>query len=118
MMEIPSTPLISAFALENGLDVHVNPLHGAEGIELRKQSATSDLVLSVGYFRGIEDITIYRRLDSKRDIWCRSTLWFLWGWLIRPRLKTNQYQALRQMPAPEFQEEDFINAVRSEFQSV
>lgn len=115
MIETSATPLISAFALKNGWSVHVNPLHGAEGIEIQKQSVSSDLVLSVGYFRGIEDITIYRRFDSKRDIWCRSRLWFVWGWLIRPRLKTNQYKALRKIPASEFQEEEFVEIVRSEF---
>jgi hypothetical protein len=67
-----------------------------------------DTLICVGYILGPENTTIYQRIDSKKDVFCRNRLWFFYGWLIKPRPRDNQYKVLRRIPSSDFTDELFV----------
>lgn len=91
-----------------------SPFHGAEGIELQKQGRDADTLICIGCILDPEDTDIYRRIDSKRDVFCRNRLWFFYGWLIRPRPRDNQHRTLLTVPSSEFSDELFVAVVEKE----
>lgn len=111
-----SVPLaVEQAARELHLETHVDPLHGAQGIELRKRVEGSDTLICIGYYlHSPERMEIYRMTRSKRDEVCRTRLWFFWGWLIKPRRQDNQYELLQSVPPSEFDEKVFIERVKKE----
>lgn len=110
------SPQIEEFARELNLKIHGSPFHGAEGLELRKQGEEPDTLICVGYIRGPKETGIYRRLESKKDIFCRNNLSLLYGWLIKPRPRDDQHRTLQTIPSAEFTEEHFVAIARNEFE--
>ena len=111
----PIPRLIEETAHELCLEVHDSPFHAAEGLELRKQMENTDTLVCVGYFCGPTESTIYRRVECQRDIFFRNKLWFLYGWLIKPRPRDNQYQVLQEVSSSKFNETLFVDVVKQEF---
>jgi len=109
-------PLIAKLAGDLGLQVHGSPFHAAEGVELWKQGEDPDTLICVGYILGPENTAIYRRIDSKKDVFCRNKLWFVYGWLIKPRPHNNQYRVLRKIPTFDFTDELFVAIARDELE--
>jgi hypothetical protein len=110
------SPLIETIARDYQLTVHVDTLHSAEGIELRKERGHTGTLICVGYyFFDREKTEIYRRIDNKRDVFVRTKLWFLWGWLIKPRISDPQYKVLRVVAPSEFSEQLFVDLAKQEF---
>jgi hypothetical protein len=114
-MKPPFPPLIAKLAGDFNLQVHGSPFHGAEGLELRKQVRDPDTLFCIGYILGPYETDIYRRIDSKKDVFCRNRLWFFYGWLIKPRPRDSQYRVLRTVPSSEFTDELFVAIARDEF---
>jgi hypothetical protein len=112
--EVP--PQIEKFARELNLKIHGSPFHGAEGLELWKQGEDTDILVCVGYILGSEETDIYRRVDSKRDVFNRNRLWFFYGWLIKPRPSDNQYRVLQTVRSSELNDELFVAIARDEFE--
>lgn len=110
-MKITAHKLIEKTARDFCLELHDSPFHAGEGIELRKRTSNSDVIICIGYIRGPRQTAIYRRLESIRDLFYRNKLWFLYGWLIKPRPRENHYQVLKELPSAEFDEEIFIDIV-------
>jgi len=112
------TPLIGQVAHELGLEIFDSPFHAAEGLELRKQTGNAGTLTCVGYIRGYLKTTVYRRVESKKNLFFRNRLWFFYGRLIKPRPPDNQYEVLREMPSDEFNETLFIDIVKKELQPI
>jgi hypothetical protein len=108
-------PLIAKLAAEFDLQVHGSPFHAAEGLELWQQGDDSDALLCVGYILGPYETSLYRRVESKKDVFCRNRLWFFYGWLIKPRPRDNQYTKLRNVRSSDFTDELFVTIAREEF---
>ncbi|HKP03472.1 MAG TPA: hypothetical protein VJU77_08950 [Chthoniobacterales bacterium] len=106
---------IEKLARDFNLEVHGSPFHAAEGLELRKQSEEPDILICVGYILGPDETDIYRRLESKKDIFRRNWLSFLYGWLIKPRPRDAQHRTLRTVPSSEFTDQLFVTIARDEF---
>jgi hypothetical protein len=111
----PVSFLIKTLAVDLNLEVHGSPFHGAEGLELRKQGKDPDTLICIGYIFGPEETGIYRRIDSKKDVFCRNSLSFLYGWLIKPRPRDNQHETLRTVPSSKFTNELFVDIARDAF---
>lgn len=107
--------LIEKLAGELNLQVHGSPFHSAEGLELQKDGKDPDTLICVGYILGPENTAIYRRIDSKKDVFCRHRLSFFYGWLIKPRPRDNEYRVLRRVPSSNFTDELFVAIARDEF---
>lgn len=108
------SPLIEQLARELDLEVHGSPFHGAEGLELQKQGSDADTLICMGYIFGPEETSIYRRVESRKDVFYRNKLSFLYGWLIKPRPRDNQFKRLLTMPSSEFSDELFVEVVKRE----
>jgi hypothetical protein len=108
------TSLIERTARELDMDVCYSPFFEADGIELQKRIGNTDTLICIGCICGPKETEIYRRIESKRDVFARTKLWFLWRWLIMPRLHDNRYKTLRIVPSPEFDDQLFIDVVRKE----
>ncbi len=106
--------LIQNTAAELHLDVCSSPFFAADGIELRKQIEATDTLFCVGCICGPNITEIYRRIESKRDLFVRTKLWFLWNWLIKPRLQDNQYAVVRVVPSLDFNDRVFVETVKNE----
>jgi hypothetical protein len=110
------TPLIKDVARELRASIHVDPLHGAQGIELQKSADGADTIDCMGYYvQGPEKTVIYRTKRSMRDEFVRDRLWFLWGWLKRPCSRNIELEVVRETRASEFNEQVFVDLVRKEF---
>jgi hypothetical protein len=112
--QIPSA--IAALARDLDLQVHGSPFHAAEGLELWKQGRDPDTLICVGYILGPEETEIYRRIDSKRDVFRRNKLWFFYGWLIKRRPRDDQHRTLRTAPTSDFTDEVFVAIAKDEFE--
>lgn len=110
-------PIIKKLAVDMDLQVRRSPFHSSEGFELRKQSEDPDTLICIGYIRGPENTAIYRRIDSKKDLFYRNRLWFFYGWLIRRRPHDNQYRVLRKVATSDFSDELFISLAVKEFEA-
>jgi hypothetical protein len=107
--------VISKLAGDLGLQVHSSPFHGGEGIELWQQGKDSDTLICIGYILGPKETAIYRRIESKKDVFRRNRLWFLYGWLIKPRPRDNQHITLQTIPTSDFTDQLFVAIARDEF---
>jgi len=114
-MQLKNSTLIKKTALELQMEMAGVPFFGAEGVELRKQIDTTGNLVCIGCLCGSGSIEIYQRLDCRRDIFIRSKFWFLWNWLIKPRIRDNQYRVLRIVPSPEFCDQLFVELARKMF---
>ena len=113
-MKLPISPSIEKLAFEFHLEVHGSPFHGAEGLELQKQDTDPDTLICIGYIFGPYETDIYRRVESKKDVFCRNRLSFLYGWLIKPRPRDNQLRTLLTVPSSEFSDQLFVDVVKKE----
>lgn len=111
------SPLIEKAAKDFDLQIHGSPFHGAEGLELSKHGRDPDTLICVGYILGPKETAIYRRIDSKRDVFCRNRLWLFYGWLIKPRPGDNQLIALRTVLTSDFTDELFVAIALDEFKT-
>src|SRR4051812_24570041 len=67
-MSVSNSPLIDQFAGQLNLQVKRDPLHGVQGIELRRKLSSSDSLVCIGYFYNDQHCAeIYRMVRSKRD---------------------------------------------------
>jgi len=113
-MSIQNSTLIGKVARELNLEVCRVPFYAADGIELRKQVDRKGNLTCVGCICGFDETEIYRRVDNKRDIFFRTNLWFLWNWLIKPRITENHYKTVRVVASRDFNEQIFVEVVKNE----
>src|SRR5580704_17267725 len=91
--------LINQTVRELQLGTVYSPFHAAEGLEVRRKIQNSDTIICIGYILGPQITTIYRRIESKKGLFIRDKLWFLCGWLIKPRSYNNHYETLQEVPS-------------------
>jgi hypothetical protein len=115
-MKSQISPIVEKFADELRLQVHGSPFHAAEGLELWKQGRDPDTLICIGYILGPEETAIYRRIDSKRDVFCRNKLWFFYGWLIKRRPRDDQHRTLRTVPTSDFTDTVFVAIAKDAFE--
>jgi hypothetical protein len=113
-MNLHISPLIEKSARDLDLQINGSPFHGAEGLEFQKQGRDADTLLCIGYILGPEKTSIYRRIESKKDVFYRNRLSFFYGWLIKPRPRDNEFRRLLTVPSSDFSDELFVAFVKKE----
>lgn len=114
-MDQPTSKSVVQFANDLQLEVHRNPFHSAEGIELRKTRGRT--LECVGYIFGPDETKIYKIVRNRWDTFAYNRLWFLYGWLIRPPQNQPTITTLNVVRSSDFREEDFLKLAKEELGS-